>query len=324
MGFSGKLITAALVLVFWAPSVFADVTTLRIAALKFGTVNWELNVIKHNGFDQTNGFNLETLPVAGGPAGQIAFQGGEVDILVSDWIWVARQRAAGKDFVFIPYSKAVGGVMVPAGSPAQTLEDLRGQKVGIAGGPVDKSWIILRAYSEQQYGLDLAAETEQVFGGAPLIYKAGLGGEFGGVINFWHYMAKMEAGGMRLLISVTDAAIELGLDPDMPLLGYVVKGEMLRAHPELIEGLANASRSAKDMLATNDAEWDRLRDVLNAANDEEFEALKAGFRAGIPASNAVDEVAAARAFALMAELGGSKLVGDATELPDGVFVDFAN
>lgn len=303
---------------------FADVPTLRIAALKFGTVNWELNVIKHNGFDLANGFNLEVLPVAGGPAGQIAFQGGEADIMVSDWIWVARQRAAGKDFVFIPYSKAVGGVMVPADSSVQTLADLAGEKIGIAGGPVDKSWIIVRAYAEQEYGLDLAAETEQVFGGAPLIYKAGLNGEFGGVINFWHYMAKMKAGGMRSLISVTDAATALGLDPNVPLLGYIVNGEMLRDNPTLVQGFANASRAAKEMLAKDDAEWDRLRDVLNAANDAEFEALKAGFREGIPVSNEVDEVAVARVFAVMAKLGGNKLVGDATELPKGIFVNFEN
>jgi hypothetical protein len=32
---------------------------LRIAVLKFGTVNWELDVIKHHGLDKANGFTLE-------------------------------------------------------------------------------------------------------------------------------------------------------------------------------------------------------------------------------------------------------------------------
>lgn len=58
---------------------------------------------------------------------------------VADWIWVARQRAAGKPYVFLPYSRAVGGVVVPSGSNAETLADLSGQKIGIAGGPLDKS-----------------------------------------------------------------------------------------------------------------------------------------------------------------------------------------
>ena len=110
-----------------ASAAWADTPVLRIAAQKAGTVNWELDTIKRNGFDTANGFTLEVMDVAAGPAAQVAFQGGEVDAIVSDWIWVARQRAAGDDFIFIPYSKAVGGLMVPGDSPARTLADLKGQ-----------------------------------------------------------------------------------------------------------------------------------------------------------------------------------------------------
>ena len=42
--------------------------------------------------------------------------------------------------------------MVAADSPAQTLADLDGKKIGIAGGPVDKSWLILRAWSRAKLG----------------------------------------------------------------------------------------------------------------------------------------------------------------------------
>jgi NitT/TauT family transport system substrate-binding protein len=298
----------------------AETPVLRAQVLQFGTVNWELDTIKHHGLDTANGFELQVTGVAGGAAAQVAFQGGETDVIVSDWLWVARQRAAGKDYVFLPYSKAVGGVMVPEGSTAQTLGDLQGTKIGIAGGPLDKSWLILRAYAQQQYGMDLVAETEQVFGAPPLIFKAALQGELGGAINYWHFMAKMGASGMRQIVSVSDAAEALGLDPETPLLGYVLTGEMLAQHPDLVNGLAAASRSAKDMLATDDAEWDRLRDRMNADTDAQFEALKAGFIAGIPSPGPVDEEAAQRMLKVMADLGGSELVGPVTELPEGVFV----
>jgi len=307
-----------------ATSASAETQMLRVAVLEFGTVNWELDTIKHHGFDTQNGFAMEIQGVAGNSAAQIAFQGGVADAIVSDWIWVARQRAAGKDYVFIPYSKAVGGMMVPASSPVQTLADLKGKKIGIAGGPVDKSWIILRAYAEQVHGMDLAAETEQIFGGAPLIYKSALNGELDGAINFWHFQAKMEAAGMRSLISVSEAAQALGLDSETPLLGYVVKGELLREHPELVQGLAKASRGAKELLAVDDGEWDRLRERIKAKNDSEFEALKAGFRAGIPAVGSVDEAAASKLLSIMARLGGSELVGEATELPKGLFINIGS
>lgn len=306
-----------------APAM-AEPPELRIAVRQSGTVNWEIDTIRHYGFDRANGLELSVQHFAGGPASQIAFQGGEADIIVADWIWVARQRAAGKDYVFLPYSKAVGGLMVPADSAAATLSDLKGKKIGIAGGPLDKSWIILQAYSQRFLNFDLAAETEQVFGSPPLIFKSGLSSEFSGVLNFWHFMARMRAAGMKDLISVDEAAEALGLDPELPLLGYVVKGDMLNDHPELILGFAAASRSAKDLLKTDDDAWARLRPLMPAQNDAEFDALVAGFRAGIPSKDEVDQSSAAALFELMIEIGGPDLVGTATAMPRGVFVDLGH
>lgn len=315
---SVSLALAALAVAFMVVAAIAETPVLRAHVLKFGTVNWELDVIKHHQLDAANGFALDVQGVGGGSAAKVAFQGGETDVIVSDWLWVARQRAAGKDFVFIPYSKAVGGVMVPADSPVQTLSDLSGAKIGIAGGPLDKSWLILQAYAAEQ-GFDLAGSTEQVYGAPPLIFKTALQGELGGAINFWHFMAKMEAGGMRKLIDVSSAAADLGLDPNTPLLGYVVRGDLVREAPALVAGLAAASRQAKDILASDDAEWDRLRDRMNAKTDAQFAALKAGFRAGIPSPDPIDEAAAAKMLKLMGQIGGPDLVGKATELPEGTF-----
>src|SRR5690625_4640728 len=84
----------------------ANEPTLRIAAQMSGTVSWELQTILHHELDAKHGFRLELLDVAGSPAAQVAFQGGEADVIVSDWIWVARQRAEGEDIAFIPYSVA--------------------------------------------------------------------------------------------------------------------------------------------------------------------------------------------------------------------------
>jgi NitT/TauT family transport system substrate-binding protein len=320
MTFTFKACAAALAIAVSATSALAELPKLKAAVLEFGTVNWELDVIKHHGLDTARGFELEVQGMAGGSAAKIAFQGGEADVMVSDWLWVARQRAAGHDYVFVPYSKAVGGLMVPDGSTAQTLGDLRGAKIGIAGGPLDKSWLILQAYAQQEYGMDLAAETEQVFGAPPLIFKTALQGDLGGAVNYWHFMAKMGAAGMRQLVSVDTASEALGLSAETPLLGYVLRGEMLRETPELVEALAGASREAKDLLAADEAEWDRLRPRMNAKTDAQFDALKAGFRAGIPAPGPVDEEAASRMLKLMAELGGEDLIGQATDLPEGVFV----
>lgn len=315
------LVAAATLTATAALAMAEDLPQIRAAVLKIGTVNWELATIKDNGFDTANGFELVVQPYAGNDATRVALEGGEADLAVADWIWVARQRAAGKDYVFIPYSRAVGGVVVPKGSDAETLQDLAGSKIGIAGGPLDKSWLILQAYAQQEYGFDLKAETEQVYGAPPLIFKSGLSGDVGGAINFWHFLAKMKAAGMRSLISVEEAATALGLDPNVPLLGYVMKESFLAEHPEIAKSLYGASRDAKELLASDDAAWEAIRPRMNAKSDAQFEQLRADFRAGIPARGNVDEAAAGKLLGLMAKLGGSDLVGEATSVPAGLFIE---
>ncbi len=321
LAYAFRLLAWISTLIGLPPPVLAESAppTFTVAVLKFGTVNWELNTIAYHKLDENNGFKLKLEEVAGEAAAKIAFQGGAADAMVSDWIWVARQRAAGKDYTFIPYSKAVGGLLVPAKSKAQSLADMKGGTIGVAGGPLDKSWLLLRALAKKRYGFDLAAETEPAYGAPPLIYKKALEGEMSGAINYWHFAAKMEAAGMRRLVSVADAANALGLDPDTPLLGYVIKGALPRSKPKLIAGFAAASREAKQILSHDDAEWERLRPMMGAANDAEFASLKTGFREGIPSSAPIDEKAAGRLLALMSELGGEALVGGAKTLPDGVF-----
>ena len=312
---------AALIALLAGPLMAEDLPVIRAAVLKIGTVNWELATITENGLDKKHGFRLEVQPFADNGATRIAVEGGSADMAVADWIWVARQRASGKDYVFIPYSKAVGGVVVPSESPAATLKDLGGGKIGIAGGPLDKSWLILRAYAEAEYGMDLKAETEQVFGAPPLIFKSALGADYAGAINFWHFLAKMKASGMRELISVETAGAALGLDTDTPRLGYFLKDSFLAQHPGLAQAFYEASREAKDMLATSDATWEAIRPRMHASSDAQFDQLRADWLAGAPARGPVNAEGAAKMLALMAELGGENLVGAATTLPEGLFAD---
>jgi len=310
---------AALAFVLTSQAARAGEPPLRIAVLKFGTVNWELDVIKHHKLDTANGFTLEIIPVANKQASTIMFQGREADMIVTDWVWVARQRAESRDIRLIPYSLSVGGMVVAADSPINSLADLKGKKIGIAGGPVDKSWILIQALAKKRHGIDLAKEAEPVFGAPPLLFKKGLSGELDAVINFWHFLAKMEAKGMRRIVDVADAAAELGLDPETPLLGYVFHGDWAKNNAAMVTGLLAASRQAKDILRDSDAEWDRLRPMMQAKDDATFHALRDGFRAGIPGKSAVDMASAQAMFALLAELGGEKLVGKATVVDPELF-----
>ena len=209
-----------------AASAAADSQTVRVGALKFGTVNWELDTIMHNGLDTANGVALEVVELAGKNASAVALQGGAVDVIVSDWIWVSRQRTAGADYTFVPYSLTVGALMVRPDAGIESLADLDGRKLGIAGGPVDKSWLLLRAYGQQQLGRDLADMVEPVFGAPPLLNELVMDGELPAVLNFWHYNARLGAAGMTELVSVTDMLPALGVEAQPPLLGLGVQREL--------------------------------------------------------------------------------------------------
>jgi NitT/TauT family transport system substrate-binding protein len=294
--------------------------TIRIGVLKYGTVNWELDVIKTHKLDLAEGFDLEIVELAGKDATSVALLAGEVDVIVTDWIWVSRQRAEGAKLTFVPYSTAVGAVMVPADSPLHGLADLAGKRLGIAGGPIDKSWLLIRAMAIAQGGADPDAVVDKVFGAPPLLNQQALAGRLDAVITFWNFLAELEAHKFRPLVTVEQAAHVIGVTTDLPLLGYVFDADWGAAHREAVVGLVRASRQAKQLLAGSDAEWERLKPLVRAPDAATLEALKAGFRRGIPTRwGDAERRDAEHAYEAMARLGGEELVGRSPTLQPGVF-----
>jgi NitT/TauT family transport system substrate-binding protein len=245
--------------------------------------------------------------------------GGETDVIVTDWIWVSRQRNSGADYTFSPYSRQVGSIVVPEDSAIKSLADLKGKKIGIAGGPTDKSWILFQALARKTLDFDLAKDAEPVFAAPPLLSEKLGSRDIDAVITFWNFAAKLKAHGARDIASVSDAAQSLGLDATTPLLGYVYSEKWSADHHNAAAGLLAASADAKALLAQSDEEWKRLRPMMNVKTDEEFAALKVGFRAGIPDAKPVDITAAAKVFAVLAAIGGADLVGEGASLAPGTF-----
>src|SRR5580704_6843526 len=109
---------------------------IRVAAQRTGTLAWELDILKAHGLDRQAGIDIETTELASTEAGKVALESGSVDLMLSDWLWVTRERALGDDVVFYPYSSALGAVMVPANSPIGGIADLKGKKFAVAGAPL--------------------------------------------------------------------------------------------------------------------------------------------------------------------------------------------
>lgn len=298
----------------------AQPTEIRIGVLQYGTVNWELDVIERHGLAQREGIRIKIVPLALKDAASVALLGGAVDMIVTDWLWVARQRAEGRDFVFAPYSRTVGRLMVRPDSGIRSLADLRGKRLGVAGGALDKSWLLLRAYARKTLGDDAAGLVQENFAAPPLLNQLLLSGELPAVLNFWHFSARLESAGMRTLLDMDDILSGLGIHRELPLLGWVFTERWAGANREAIAAFLRASAAAKAIMRDSDTEWDALREKTRAEDAATLKALRDGYRAGIPkGSPAEAELAARQAFGILAREGGEALLGPARELPRGVF-----
>ena len=293
--------------------------SLRIGVLRFGTLAWELDTIARHGLAAAEGVSIEPVALASNEAGRVALLAGSADVIVSDWLWVARQRAEDQPLQFAPFSSSIGSVMVPAGSAITDLAGLRGRRIGVSGGPLDKAWLLLVARARRD-GIDLPAVVEPVYGAPPLLAEQLLRGRLDAALVFWNFAARLESEGARTLLAVERIEQDLGAEGPVAMLGYVFHQRWAQANRPTLDGLLRASARAKAILREDDAEWQALRPQMQADSEAMFLRLRDHFRAGIPTRPvAAEEADAKRLYAIMAELGGPRLVGPATALPAGSF-----
>lgn len=298
----------------------AEEPTIKIGVLKFGTVSWVIDVIHHNGLDRAAGIKVDTIELANGQATQVALQARSVDAIVNDWLWVSRQRAEGADWTFFPFSSALGAVMVPGNSLVQSIKDLKGLRLGVAGTPIDKSWLMLQMLAKDRYGIDLDTETTHPFAAPPLIDEQLRAGRVDAVLTYWNFAAKLEARGMRRLASMNDVLAELGFGRDLPLVGFVVSDKWIAENGPLLAKFVDVLHKAMAILVSDNAEWQRLQPMTGAADQIELEKLRDAFRAGVTQRwGDADRASAAKLYGLLAKAGGDSLVGPHPELAPGTF-----
>jgi NitT/TauT family transport system substrate-binding protein len=300
-----------------APSRAAEV--IRLAVQKTGTFAWELAVIRAHGLDRQADLAIQVNELANPEAGKIALRGGAADIIVSDWLWVSRERGLGAKLTFYPYSSALGAVMVPNTSSIRTLTDLKGRKLAVAGGPIDKNWLLLRA-SMKQDGIDLKSESRIVYGAPPLLAAKMLSGEMDATVNYWNFCAALEAKGFRRLAGIEDLLPKLGAKGRTAMIGYVFDEEWGSANRDAVARFIAMTRGAKEILATSDAEWEKIAPLTGAADAATLRAYRDRYREGIPHRPIADEEADARVlYRVLAAIGGREIVGRARELDPGTF-----
>src|SRR6266850_1294669 len=300
-----------------APSRAAE--TIRIAVQKTGTFAWELAVIRAHGLDSQANLAIEVSELASPEAGKIALRAGSADIIVTDWLWVSRERGLGAKLTFYPYSSALGAVMVPNSSSIRTLADLKGRKLAVAGGPIDKNWLLLRALMKQD-GIDLKSVSTIVYGAPPLLAAKILSGEMDATVNYWNFCAALEAKGLRRLVGIEDLLPKLGAKGRTAMIGYVFDEGWESANRGAVSRFVAMTRAAKEILAASDAEWEKIAPLTGATDAATLRAYRDRYREGIPRRPIADEEADARVlYRVLAAIGGREIVGRARELDPGTF-----
>jgi NitT/TauT family transport system substrate-binding protein len=292
---------------------------IRVAVQRTGTLAWELDVLKTHGLDRKANLEIQAIELASPEAGKIAIKGGSADLLLSDWLWVARERALGDNLVFYPSSSTVGAVMVPANSTIRSVADLRGKKIAIAGGPLDKSWLLLQGLARRS-NLDLRRQASIVYGAPPLLSEKAVQGEHDATLTFWNFCADLEGKGFKRAIVIDEVMKQLGAKGAVAILGFTFEGTWAAKNKSTIDRFLEAMGQAKEVLASTESEWQRLAPRIGVSDPKALAIYRQRYSEGIVRRSIADEEADARAlYGVLAEVGGPELVGPGRELDRGTF-----
>ena len=294
--------------------------SIKIAVLKYGSVNWEYNVIKHHKLDKKNNIKIKKVEVTNKDASAVAFLSKSVDIFVTDWIWVSKQRNKGNLVSFYPYSNSAGGLMLKKGEKINSFLDLKNKKIGVAGGSLDKSWLFLRAYAIKKYERDPLTFFKTSFAAPPLINGLLRNNQLDAGYNYWNYTARLEAQGYEEFLTLKDILPYIGIEGELPLIGYVFREGFVQDNKVTLNGFIKASNEARKILKTSDNEWLRISEMTGAKNQLMLEKIRDGFRKGIPSDNhQLMRKNIQHAYKILSQIGGEELVGSSSSLASGTY-----
>jgi NitT/TauT family transport system substrate-binding protein len=269
----------------------ASLPVLSVSVLQFGTAHWELDHILHRGLDRENGYRLELNLVANLPASRLAVTSGSVNGAVADLLWSQSRFQAGTPYLYVPFSSRIGDIVVAGDSSIRSVADLAGKRIGVAGGPDSKGWILLQKVAGQQ-GIILNKSAEVQFAAPPLLSQALKRGQVDVIVTYWHFAARLQGeGGWRSAFGMADLLTAMDLDRNLPVLGYVFPAVWAEDHRSLIDRFAESLVQSKGELAEEDSHWQRLRPLMGNPESGVFQALRQGFIAGTPAPQTEQRIA---------------------------------
>jgi NitT/TauT family transport system substrate-binding protein len=154
----------------------------------------------------------------------------------------------------------------------------------------------------------------------PLLSQKALQGETDATLTYWNFCAELENRGFSRAIAMEDVARGLGAKGPFALVGYAFDGTWAGRNTSTLERFLAAVHQAKEILARSEMEWQRLAPNLRLADANAVAIYRQRYSEGIVRHPVSEEEADARAlYVVLADVGGTQLVGPARALPPGTF-----
>jgi NitT/TauT family transport system substrate-binding protein len=210
-------------------------------------------------------------------------------------------------------------LLVAADSTIKSLADLKGKKLGIAGGELDKNWLLLQALGLQQ-GIDLNQSVEKVFGAPPLLNQQLTSKRIDAVLTYWQFAARLEAEGYQQLLSGEQIISQLGVKSSVPSLGYVFKQSWANQHKAALQQFLTTTHIARDKLCNDDAAWQQIIGLTETDDPTSQQLIRQRYCQGrVTDWGVANQKAAETVYGFLSKLGDNKLTGKSGQLQAGTF-----
>ncbi|MFB6102251.1 MAG: ABC transporter substrate-binding protein [Haloplanus sp.] len=293
-----------------------------------GSPRYVLYTIKRFGFDRDHGFHLDVALVSdelesGMETIRSRLDEGDTDLVDTDYISVARERAEGADIVAVhPYGRTVGGLVAPEGTDIEGLADLSGRRIGVTH-HLDKNWILTRAACREFHGYDpddtaTLVEADSRDGLTRLLREGTVDAAF----QFWPLVPEITATGPYVEVSpVSDLVQRLsGTERKLPIATFLTGESYVESNRETVRAFTDAYRDAVDRLRTDDDLWTDIGSKLMTTDDPAVaRAVRDGWREMVVRDwNAETVDGMSRLFGHLKSVAGAEALG-VDEIPDGTF-----
>ena len=288
----------------------------------FGPGPWEIDTIRRHKLDELAGLQIEVVDLGGKLVSPVALDTEAADFVMTDHLFVSEQRWQGQEYTFVPHTKLGGNLIARPDRGINSIEDFAGKTVVIANGISAQSWLLLRAYTIDRLGWDIAETLDSVNRvSTPTLLRDPINtGAVDAVVNTWQNSVRLRQQANKQILAIDDILADLGLADHPPILGWVFRESFAAEYPDIAMGFLRVSLAARSILLNSDEEWEMMRLSLPVHSESEFLALRDAYRAAIITSYGSEQrVAAERLFDLLRRMGGPEAVDGTQTLAPGTF-----